>query len=125
MIRFCNSGTEATYHAIRVARAYTKRDKIVKFEGAYHGWHDYASWSVWADPDGIGPPDRPNPVPASAGIPGAIQDTLLILPYIYTRVDNTGNFLFRHARWSTFSKLFGLLRKIPPFRKTPPDPTQG
>ena len=41
MVRFCNSGTEATMSAIRLARGYTGRDKIVKFEGAYHGAHDY------------------------------------------------------------------------------------
>lgn len=41
MVRFTNSGTEATMSAIRVARGFTKRDKIVKFEGAYHGAHDY------------------------------------------------------------------------------------
>ncbi len=77
----CNSGTEATMQAIRVMRAYSGKDKLAKFEGAYHGWHDYASWSVFADPEGMGPADRPNPVPASAGIPAAVQDTLLMLPY--------------------------------------------
>lgn len=41
MVRFCNSGTEATMSAIRLARGFTGRDKIVKFEGAYHGAHDY------------------------------------------------------------------------------------
>ena len=46
MCRFGNSGTEATMHAIRLARAATGRDKIVKFEGAYHGLHDSALWSA-------------------------------------------------------------------------------
>ena len=41
MVRYANSGTEATMHAIRIARAYTGRDKILKFEGHYHGFHDY------------------------------------------------------------------------------------
>ncbi len=41
MVRFCNSGTEATMSAIRLARGFTGRDKIIKFEGAYHGAHDY------------------------------------------------------------------------------------
>jgi glutamate-1-semialdehyde 2,1-aminomutase len=77
----CNSGTEATMQAIRVMRAYTGKDRIAKFEGAYHGWHDYASWSVWADPEAGGPADCPVPVPASAGIPGAVRDTVLMLPY--------------------------------------------
>ena len=46
MVRFCNSGTEATMHAIRVARAYAHREKIVKFEGMYHGAHDYVLYST-------------------------------------------------------------------------------
>jgi glutamate-1-semialdehyde 2,1-aminomutase len=41
VIRFANSGTEATMHAVRVARAFTGRSKIAKFEGAYHGTHDW------------------------------------------------------------------------------------
>jgi glutamate-1-semialdehyde 2,1-aminomutase len=47
MVRFANSGTEATMHAIRVARGYTGRDKIAKPEGSYHGVHDYVLWSLW------------------------------------------------------------------------------
>ncbi len=46
MVRFANSGTEATLAAIRVARAFTKKDKIIKFEGHYHGWHDSVAFSV-------------------------------------------------------------------------------
>ena len=77
----CNSGTEATMQAIRVMRAYTGKEKVAKFEGAYHGWHDYASWSINCYPDDMGPPERPNPIPESAGIPEAIKDTILMLPY--------------------------------------------
>ncbi|MBI4242391.1 MAG: aminotransferase class III-fold pyridoxal phosphate-dependent enzyme, partial [Candidatus Rokubacteria bacterium] len=44
-IRFANSGSEGTFYALRLARAFTGRDKILKFEGAYHGHHDYAMWS--------------------------------------------------------------------------------
>jgi glutamate-1-semialdehyde 2,1-aminomutase len=47
MINFCNSGSEATYHAIRLARAHTGNEKILKFEGSYHGWHDYVDVSVY------------------------------------------------------------------------------
>ncbi len=46
MVRFANSGTEATMAAIRVARAFTKKDKIIKFEGHYHGWHDSVAFSI-------------------------------------------------------------------------------
>lgn len=54
MVRFCNGGSDATFHAIRLARAYTKRKKILKFEGAYHGWHDYVNISVMPPPDKLG-----------------------------------------------------------------------
>jgi glutamate-1-semialdehyde 2,1-aminomutase len=77
----CNSGTEATMQGIRIMRAYTGRDKIAKFESGYHGWHDYAMWNINVDPEKMGPADRPNLVPASAGIPKAVEDTLLLLPY--------------------------------------------
>ena len=66
---------------IRVMRAFTGRDKVAKFEGAYHGWHDYASWSINVYPDAMGPAERPNPVVESAGIPKVIKDTILVLPY--------------------------------------------
>jgi glutamate-1-semialdehyde 2,1-aminomutase len=80
-VLLCNSGTEATMQAIRVMRAFTGRDKVAKFEGAYHGWHDYASWSINIHPDAMGPEERPNPVRDSAGIPEAVRDTILMLPY--------------------------------------------
>jgi glutamate-1-semialdehyde 2,1-aminomutase len=77
----CNSGTEATMQGIRIMRAYTGRDKIAKFEGGYHGWHDYAMWSVSLDPETMGPLDRPNLVPSSAGIPHQVAETVLVLPF--------------------------------------------
>jgi glutamate-1-semialdehyde 2,1-aminomutase len=48
MVRLACSGTEATMHAIRVARAFTGRDIILKFEGNYHGFHDHTLWSTYA-----------------------------------------------------------------------------
>ena len=80
-VLLCNSGTEATMQAIRVMRAFTGKDKVAKFEGAYHGWHDYASWSISIHKDAMGPEDRPNAVPESAGIPEAIKDTIMVLPF--------------------------------------------
>lgn len=77
----CNSGTEATMQGARIMRAFTGRKVIAKFEGGYHGWHDYALWSVGGDPDQMGPIERPNPVPGSAGIPDEVKDTILLLPF--------------------------------------------
>ncbi len=69
-VRFVGSGTEATLLAIRLARAATGRGKIVKFEGHFHGWHDYAAVA-------IRPPfDRP----VSAGVPQGVLDEILICP---------------------------------------------
>src|SRR5271154_1836921 len=69
MVRFGSSGTEVTMHACRIARAATGRDKIVKFEGAYHGLHDTALVSVKPKAEDYGEPDAPNSVPGGGGIP--------------------------------------------------------
>ena len=76
-VRFTTSGTDATFQCLRAARAFTKRDKILKFEGGYHGTHDYALMSM--APSRL--LDFPQPLPGSAGIPGAIQETVLIAPF--------------------------------------------
>lgn len=54
MVRLVNTGTEATMHAIRLARAFTGREKIIKFEGGYHGSHDYVLFSTYAPPEAYG-----------------------------------------------------------------------
>jgi glutamate-1-semialdehyde 2,1-aminomutase len=77
---FACSGSEATYHAIRLARGFTGRERILKFEGNYHGWHDYVAWSHHlATTDDAG--GQPLPVPASAGIPAAIRDLVVVREY--------------------------------------------
>ena len=77
-VRFGNSGTEVTMHAIRLARGYTGRDKIIKMEGCYHGVHDAVMVSVKPKADKWGLPTAPTPVPASAGIPeGTWKNTLI------------------------------------------------
>lgn len=79
---FSCTGSEATYHAVRLARAVTGREKLLKFEGNYHGWHDYVKWSVHFDPDREGgPPNEPEPVLESAGIPRAVRDTVVVCGY--------------------------------------------
>ena len=64
-VRFVSSGTEADLYAMRAARAYTRRDKILKFEGGYHGMSDYSLMSLAPKRSG----NFPLPVPDSAGIP--------------------------------------------------------
>ena len=84
--RMTVSGTEATMHAMRVARAYTGRDKIVKFEGQYHGVHDYALISV--GPDNVaelGPEDNPVGLAWGRGIPASVAET--IVPARYNNID--------------------------------------
>lgn len=76
-VRFTSSGTEATFFALRFARAYTGREKLLKFEGGYHGYHDYALMS-------FRPSKRlpfPEPSPDCAGIPNAIVNDVLIAPF--------------------------------------------
>jgi len=81
MVKFCNTGTEATYHAIRVARAFTGKNKIIKFEGGYHGWHDYVNISVTPTLKEAGPSELPNPVPDSNGIPQDTVENTIVLPF--------------------------------------------
>ncbi|MCY3771809.1 MAG: aspartate aminotransferase family protein [Gemmatimonadetes bacterium] len=81
MVRFCNSGTEATLHAIRLAREYTGRHIIAKFEGGYHGSHDAVEISTSPDPAKAGPSDRPIPVAGAGGMPPNATDNVIILPF--------------------------------------------
>jgi glutamate-1-semialdehyde 2,1-aminomutase len=81
LVRFSNSGTEATMDAIRVARGYTGREKIIKFEGGYHGHHDDVLVSIQPPRELIGPADAPATVPASAGLPRSRIDETVVAPY--------------------------------------------
>ncbi|RQG89649.1 aspartate aminotransferase family protein [Natrarchaeobius chitinivorans] len=80
-LRLANSGTEATMHAIRVARSYTGNSKIAKPEGGYAGAHDYALQSVSASEEALGPEDDPETVPYGTGIPDAVTDTVVAFPF--------------------------------------------
>jgi glutamate-1-semialdehyde 2,1-aminomutase len=81
MARLACSGTEATMHAIRVARAYTGRELIIKFEGNYHGFQDYTLFSTYAPPEAYGSTRSPIPIPASSGIPKALHDLVITLSF--------------------------------------------
>jgi glutamate-1-semialdehyde 2,1-aminomutase len=81
LVRFCNSGTEATMFAMRLARAFTGRSKIARIEGGYHGTHDYAEVSGHPDPADAGPADRPRARPDSIGTPAWALEQVVVLPY--------------------------------------------
>ncbi len=78
--RFGSSGTEATMDAVHLMRSITGRDRIIKFEGAYHGHHDSVQVSVLPE-IGLGSDRRPNRVAASSGIPSAMIELTLVAPF--------------------------------------------
>lgn len=90
-VQFTGSGTEATFFALRLARAATGRAKVLKFEGGWHGMHDYALWGTV--------PKRPSPYPGaepdSAGIPDALRGQVLVAPFNDT--PRTTEIIERHA----------------------------
>ncbi|MCE2404515.1 MAG: aspartate aminotransferase family protein [Dehalococcoidia bacterium] len=81
LVRFTNSGTEATLNAVRAARAFTGRTKIAKCEGGYHGTHDAVSVSVRTDPAMGGSPERPTAVPSVAGLPPSVVEEVVVMPF--------------------------------------------
>jgi glutamate-1-semialdehyde 2,1-aminomutase len=81
MVRFSNSGSEAVGTAIRLARAFTGRRKVLRFEGMYHGWLDTVYWSNHPDLAKAGPDDAPVPVPAGNGLLEEIADSVVVLQW--------------------------------------------
>jgi glutamate-1-semialdehyde 2,1-aminomutase len=81
MIRFANSGTEATMDAIRVARAATGRDTVCKIEGSYHGHHDSVMFSVIPNADTMGGRDRPASAPVSKGMVKDASKYIQVVPF--------------------------------------------
>jgi glutamate-1-semialdehyde 2,1-aminomutase len=75
-VLFCNSGSEATYHAIRLSRAVTGRKKLIKFQGCYHGWHDYVARNMLSEWSKIGTRD-----PGSAGMMDEAIDNTLVCTF--------------------------------------------
>lgn len=81
MVSFSNTGTEATMEAVRIARAFTGRDKILKFEGHYHGHHDYVLFSVESPSTVAGLESAPTKLPFYPGIPEDISHTVIVAPW--------------------------------------------
>ncbi len=81
MVRLACSGTEATMHALRVARAFTGREKVIKFEGMYHGFQDYTLFSTYAPAEAYGNINNPIPIPSSSGIPKPLNDLIITVPF--------------------------------------------
>lgn len=79
---FCGGGgSDAIYNALRVARAFTGRSKLLKFEGGYHGWHDYLAQSVRPLPGLAGPADEPHTVPVSPGTPAEVTAQTIVAEF--------------------------------------------
>ena len=82
VVRFANTGSEATMLALRLARAHTGRNKFLKFEGHYHGWYDpYLLNAHSHAPDKLGPPENPARMPDSEGIPASTFDDVVLAPW--------------------------------------------
>ena len=96
LVRFTNSGTEATLNCLRAARAYTGRSKIAKVEGGYHGTHDAVSVSVRVPPGEGGDARRPTKVPSFPGLSQRVVDDVVLLPFNDTEASR--DILEEHGR---------------------------
>lgn len=94
-VRFTGSGTEATMHCLRLARAFTGRSKLLKLEGNFHGFHDQVLYSINTPADQLGPEDAPTRYPGSAGLAAGTEQNLVIVPY--NRPDLLEAAMQRHA----------------------------
>ena len=79
-IRFTNSGTEGTLMAIRAARQFTGREKIVKIEGGYHGSHEYVAVSVYPSKNSLDP-DKTTAIPEYSKQPDSVLEDVIVVPY--------------------------------------------
>jgi glutamate-1-semialdehyde 2,1-aminomutase len=94
-VRFVGSGTEATMHAIRLARAFTGKPKLLKIEGNFHGYHDQVMFSIGTPADKLGPETSPAAWPGSTGIAPGMAEQLILVPY--NRPDLLAEAFRRHA----------------------------
>jgi glutamate-1-semialdehyde 2,1-aminomutase len=102
-VRLTNTGTEATMHALRIARGYTGRERFVKFEGQYHGMADYFLFSTAGTPAGVlGSRRNPINVQSSSGIPDGIRQYVINLPFNdFEMLEETVE-----ARWHELAAIF-------------------
>lgn len=105
--KFPPSGSEASLVAMRIARAFTGKQKIMKFEGSFHGTNDYSLMSGWRQSPGY-------PVPSvdSAGIPDAIRDLVYVVPW--NDIDTTEHYLSAHAHEIAAFICEPVQRSVPP-----------
>lgn len=94
-VRLTGSGTEATLHCLRLARAFTGRSKVLKFEGNFHGYHDQVMFAIGTPADRLGPENSPAVYPASSGMPPGLEQHLVVVPY--NRVDLLQEAFRRHG----------------------------
>jgi glutamate-1-semialdehyde 2,1-aminomutase len=95
-VRFTGSGTEATLHCIRLARAYTGRQKLLKFEGNFHGYHDQVMYAIGTPAERLGPENEPTVYPGSTGLAAGLEELLVVVPY--NRPDLLEAAFRRHAQ---------------------------
>jgi len=102
-VRLTNTGTEATMHALRIARAHTGREKFIKFEGQYHGMADYFMFSTASsNPGALGSKRSPINSPNTSGIPKGINQYVINLPFNdFERLEET-----IHAKWGDIAAIF-------------------
>jgi glutamate-1-semialdehyde 2,1-aminomutase len=81
LVRFTTSGTEATFYAVRIARAYTGRSRVLKFEGQFHGFNDPLAFSFWPSAEEGGPANAPIARPETDGLPPNAIDQILVAPF--------------------------------------------
>ena len=79
--KFISTGTEAVMSAVRLARAFTGKEKVLKFEGMYHGHTDYMLLNVHPDPSSLGTRQNAETIPAAAGVPPGTRDSVITLPW--------------------------------------------
>jgi glutamate-1-semialdehyde 2,1-aminomutase len=106
-VKFLPSGSESSLNLFRMGRAFTGKQKIMKFEGSFHGTNDYAMMSGWSQSPGY-----PRPSVDSIGIPDAIQDLVYVVPW--NDLETTEKYLRKHAHEVALLICEAVQRTVPP-----------